>query len=96
MSDPPDPPTLEYATPEDKPVAPTHPVVGILGFVLYGVLCLLFSIPLMLLGREVLWTRRPPDEVFIKLGMTHLALWTFCVWRAIAAFRGAMGSRNKR
>ena len=54
MEPPPDPPTLEYATPEEKPVVPTNPVVGILGFLLYGGLFLLFSAGLAAMARQAL------------------------------------------
>jgi hypothetical protein len=93
MEPPQDPPTLEYATPEEKPVTPTNPVVGILGFLVYGVLFLLLSFAGLNMAAEIL--RRPGRFEMDAGGAVSLFLmWAFCLWRAVAALRGALSRRK--
>jgi len=94
MQPPTDPPTLEYATPEEKPVVPTNPVVGILGFLLYGGLFLLFSIGVIGMGRDIVHRRFDWDEI-APCGILF-SIWLLTLWRASAALRGALRSPRGR
>jgi hypothetical protein len=93
-SDPPPPPTLDYATPgEAPPATPTHPVVGVLGFLIYGALFLLFS---TIIGSIIVSTLRWPSGNDLICSMSVFApLWGLTLWRCVAALRGVFQSRSK-
>jgi hypothetical protein len=93
MEPPQDPPTLEYSIPQEVPVTPTLTWVGVLGFLIYGGLALLFLAGLMFIANEA-FVRGMRLERFTTPGAIYFIGFSFTTWRAIAAFRGVL--RNWR
>jgi len=94
MELPPDPPTLDYAPPQSAPIIPTKSWVGILGFLIYGALSLIFLASLLFMAYTFL-VMKVPLRLYGKPGTVYLILFSLAAWRAIAALRGVMQNRRK-
>jgi hypothetical protein len=89
-----EPPRLDYATPGSKPVTPTHPVVGTLGFLIYGGLFLLLSAPLIAVCFTLLKGQVIGDDSYLPITILTI-IWLFTGWRAFAAIHGVLRRRRK-
>jgi hypothetical protein len=91
-----DPPTLDYHKPEAPPrpkPTPADSGIGLLGFVLYGGLALLFLawaavgvFSMLVFGVGARMSSRMLVAVTAVLTVS-LTIGLFCLWRAIVAFR---------
>jgi hypothetical protein len=87
--------SLEYAIPQERPVTPTHPVVGIAGLILYGILFVFFGLIELGMAVQIIMRHQLSHFMIVPVGIVTTLL-GLSGWRAFAALYGTIRTMRKR